>query len=52
MHPTADYQPQSGGPPGHNVGNPMFPWDGVEMPDTVRPQDVLALGDVSYAPPP
>ena len=28
----------------------MFPWDGVETPDTVRPQDMLALGDVSYAP--
>ena len=51
-HPTINYQPQSGGPLGHNVNDPMFPWDGVVLPETVTPQDVLSLGDVIYAPPP
>jgi len=51
MHPSAEYEPQSAGPPGHNVGDAMFPWDGVATDDVVRPQDVLALGDVSYAEP-
>ncbi len=51
MHPSADYQPQSGGPPGHNVEDLMFPWDGVKTPDTVRPRDMLDLGGVVYEPP-
>ena len=51
-HPKADYQPQGGGPQGHNLGDDMFPWDGVETPDKVAPKDVLSLGNVSYAPPP
>lgn len=51
-YPMEEYQPQSGGPPGHNVGDLMFPWDGVATTDRVRPQDVLSLGSVTYAPPP
>ena len=51
-HPTASYEPQSGGPQGHNLGDPMFPWDGVATPDRVAPRDVLSLGNVTYAPPP
>ena len=51
-HPTASYEPQSGGPQGHNLGDPMFPWDGVATPDRVTPRDVVSLGNVSYAPAP
>ena len=50
-HPTADYQPQSGGPQGHNLNDFMFPWDGVATTDTVAPSDVLTLANVTYAPP-
>lgn len=28
----AAYQPQSGGPPGHNRGDSLFPWDGSAFP--------------------
>lgn len=51
-NPASEYQPQTGGPAGHNVADPMFPWDGIATPDTVSPQDVLSLGNVSYAAPP
>jgi tyrosinase len=51
-HPTAEYRPQSGGPIGHNLKDPMFPWDGKELPDVVTPEDLLQLGDVEYEPPP
>ena len=51
-HPNASYEPQSGGPQGHNLNDPMLPWNSVATPDSVAPRDVLALGNVSYAPPP
>ena len=51
-NPTVGYEPQAAGPQGHNVGDPMFPWDGVATPDTVTPGDVLSLGNVNYESPP
>ena len=51
-NPAVGYEPQAGGPQGHNVGDPMFPWDGVATPDTVTPGDVLSLGNVNYESPP
>ena len=41
---AASYQPHTGGPTGHNIDDPMFPWDTSEV---VTPRDVLdhhALG--------
>lgn len=37
---VADYLPQSGGPCGHNVNDPMYPWDGIASADIVTPNDV------------
>lgn len=51
-YPYSNYEPQAGGPTGHNVNDPMFPWDGVATQDTVTPQDVLTLPNVTYAAPP
>jgi len=51
-HPGANYEPQSGGPAGHNLNDPMFPWDGIANPDVVTVADVLLLGAVSYEDPP
>lgn len=51
-HPGSDYEPQSGGPVGHNVTDAMFPWNGVASPDTVLVGDAISLGDASYEAPP
>jgi tyrosinase len=49
---SGQYEPQTGGPAGHNLKDLMFPWDGVATADTVTPEDVLSLGNVVYALPP
>lgn len=49
---SGQYEPQAGGPPGHNLRDPMFPWDGVATPDRVTPEMMLSLGNVTYASPP
>ena len=51
-HPTVGYEPQTGGPTGHNLNDFMYPWDGVATSDSVTPQDVISLGNVSYESPP
>lgn len=52
-HPNAAYAPQAGGPDGHNLNDPMFPWDGNATSDVVTPRDMLVLQGASYeAPPP
>src|SRR5215210_2375895 len=45
MHPTEPYLPESGGPVGHNLNDPMWPWSSEVSPPT--PASVLdhrALG--------
>ena len=37
---VADYLPQAGGPCGHNLADPMYPWDGIATADIVTPEDV------------
>ena len=37
---TDDYQPQTGGPCGHNLNDPMYPWNGQDSVDVVTPADV------------
>ncbi len=39
-HPTAPYLPATGGPAGHNLNDPMYPWDGIASADIVSPNDV------------
>lgn len=45
---SQSYQPTSGGPPGHNIDDLMYPWDGVTITNvTATPRQVLdhkALG--------
>lgn len=45
LHPTERYKPRSGGPKGHNLEDPMWPWRAEQPP--VTPRSVLdhhALG--------
>ena len=37
---VADYLPTVGGPCGHNAGDMMYPWNGVDSIDVVTPADV------------
>jgi Common central domain of tyrosinase len=47
-HPDA-YLPVSGGPTGHNLNDPMSPWDGSGGGgQTVTPADVLDYGALGY----
>ena len=46
-NPTQGYQPITGGPPGHNIDDLMYPWDGKTIGVTATPRSVLdhkALG--------
>lgn len=47
-YPNKPYLPESGGPPGHNLTDPMYPWDGVETTTVVTPEAMLDLGDAEY----
>ena len=35
QHPTQGYLPNTGGPQGHNVNDPMLPWKGTSKPASV-----------------
>ena len=52
VHPNSPYQPETGGPLGHNMNDFMYPWNGVDSPLTARPADLLTLESVEYADPP
>ena len=49
QNPNQGYQPTSGGPPGHNLNDLMFPWDGTTA-STLRakPADVLDYRSLGY----
>lgn len=46
-HPGA-YLPVSGGPPGHNLNDRMWPWDGAASPLTVTPASLLDTTKLGY----
>jgi tyrosinase len=58
-HPDAEYRPQGEGPPGHNLDDAMWPWNGGERPEIVapfhdapvmvRPRDLLDHHALGYA---
>jgi tyrosinase len=51
FYKTRGYLPSSGGPPGHNLNDPMLPWRGTTTPASVL--DTFALGYwYDDAPPP
>lgn len=47
-HVGSVYQPQTGGPVGHNWTDPLFPWNGVNSPDFVTVEQASQMGTVSY----
>lgn len=44
--PTQPYRPSSGGPAGHNLNDPMWPWAGEPTPPT--PARVLNHRNLGY----
>ena len=58
-HPGAEYRPQGEGPPGHNLDDTLWPWNGGEAPEVVapfgeaptqvRPRDLLDHRALGYA---
>ncbi len=45
QHPDAGYVPISDGPPGHNLNDPMFPWNtGTNIVTPASVLDITALG--------
>lgn len=47
-YPNSPYLPESGGPTGHNLRDPMFPWDGQTTSSVITPELMLGLGEVRY----
>jgi tyrosinase len=45
---ASSYLPASAGPPGHNLKDPMWPWDGVSTSLTVTPASVLDTKALGY----
>ena len=58
-HPGAEYQPAGEGPPGHNLDDAFWPWNGGDKPEIVppfhdkplkvRPRDLLDHRTLGYA---
>ncbi len=48
QHPNAGYAPISGGPPGHNLNDPMFPWN-TAVNGIVTPASVLNITALGYS---
>ena len=46
-HPTQPYRPASGGPTGHNLDDPMWPW--ANEPDPPTPRKVLRHAELGYS---
>jgi tyrosinase len=49
---NAAYEPQIGGPFGHSINDPMYPWDGQALPEVATVAAGLELGDAEYESPP
>lgn len=47
--PNNPYIPEIGASAGHNLRDPMFPWDGQATSKLVTPEGMLNLGSVIYA---
>ena len=47
--PNKPYIPETGAATGHNLRDPMFPWDGTKTAQVITPEAMLSLGRVSYA---
>lgn len=46
-YPRSPYEPVSGGPTGHNLHDPMYPWN--EAADIVRPINMLSVPALGYS---
>ncbi len=51
-HLASTYMPQTGGPTGHNWGDLMYPWNGMQTSMTVTVEQASRSDDFDYAPPP
>ena len=47
--PNNAYIPEAGAATGHNLRDPMYPWDGQQTPQVITPEGMLSLGRISYA---
>ena len=45
---AAPFEPQSGGPTGHNLSDDLLPWNGETVPDRITVEEAIEMGETEY----